>query len=133
MALIRGPGMVVNYQKAGSDTYQNCVGVFNSHPDIEKILTYSEPQIHNEWDSNSDRLKRKFEDDGIRVVKRVASVIERNFKDFQRLQESPVPPGSAIFTKTSVLPHSLPPFYSSVLRGVRVAVHYTNNNIFSRE
>lgn len=93
VALIRQPGMVVDYLLTGSDSYQDCVGVFVSDPDIEKILTYSEPQMHNEWDPNADRLKRKFGEDGVRVVKAVADRVERAFRDFQRSQEPPIPPG----------------------------------------
>jgi hypothetical protein len=52
VALIRQPGMVVAYRSAGSDSYPDCAGVFVSHSDIEKVLTYSEPQMHNEWDPN---------------------------------------------------------------------------------
>lgn len=93
VALIRQPGMVVDYLPAGSDSYQACVGVFVSDPDIEKILTYSEPQMHNEWDSNADRLMLKFGQDGARIVKAVIDRVDRAFRDFQRSQEPPIPPG----------------------------------------
>jgi hypothetical protein len=93
VALVRGPGMVVGYRPVGSDAYESCVGVFRADSDVEKVLTYSEPQTHNDWDENSSRLRRKFGVDGPRVVHSIFQRIERNFKDFQRLQEPPIPPG----------------------------------------
>ena len=93
VALIRAPGMVVTYRPAGSDSFVECIAVFHSHQDVEKILTYSEPQMHNEWDANADRLKMKFGDEGVDLVRRVIGRIDNRFRDFQRLQEPPVPPG----------------------------------------
>jgi hypothetical protein len=92
-ALVRGPGMVVNYHPSGSDSYEPCVGVFNGHTDIEKVLTYSEPQMHDHWDENADRLQTKFSDEGVKLVRSVMSRVINSFKDFQRLQEPPIPPG----------------------------------------
>jgi hypothetical protein len=93
VALMRAPGMVVQYYPCGSDSYEPCVGVFVADADVEKILTFSEPQMHNEWDSNADRLKTKFPEDGERVVNAVMRRIEMWFRDFQRRQEPPLPPG----------------------------------------
>lgn len=93
VALMRGPGMVVSYHSCGNDGYEPCVGVFVAHADVEKILTFSEPQMHDRWDENSDRLLLKFGDDGKRVVASVLRRIEANFRDFKRKQEPPIPPG----------------------------------------
>lgn len=93
VALVRGPGMVVDYLQVGSDSYPACVGVFKADDDVEKILTYSEPQMHNQWDENSDRLKRMYDVDGPRIVRSILSRVAKNFRDFQHLQEPPVPSG----------------------------------------
>lgn len=93
VALMRGPGMVVKYYPCGSDSLEPCVGVFVADPDVEKILTFSEPQMHDDWDPNADRLKLKFPEDGERVVRAVVRRIETMFRDFQRKQEPPIPPG----------------------------------------
>lgn len=93
VALARGPGMVVEYLNAGSDSFEPCVGVFVADSDIEKYLTYSEPQMHDTWDPQSDRLHKKYPEDGPRVVASVRRRVEQSFKDFQKNQEPPVPPG----------------------------------------
>ena len=91
VALIRQPGMVVEYIRCGSDSFEECIAVFRAHTDVEAMLTYSEPQIHNTWDPNSDRLKNKFGDDGPHTISSVLSFIRRKFTDFQRSQEPPIP------------------------------------------
>lgn len=93
VALTRGPGMVVEYMNAGSDSFEPCVGVFVADSDIEKYLTYSEPQMHDTWDPQSDRLHKKHPEDGRKVVASVRRRVEQSFKDFQKNQEPPVPPG----------------------------------------
>jgi hypothetical protein len=93
VALMRGPGMVVKYHPCGTDAFEPCAGVFIAHSDVEKILTFSEPQMHNDWDENSDRLTVRYPEDGERVVRLVKRRIEQNFRDFQRRQEPPIPPG----------------------------------------
>lgn len=93
VALTRAPGMVVKYHQCGSDSYESSVGVFIADNDVEKILTFSEPQMHNEWDPNADRLNKRYPEDGGRVVSAVMRRIETWFRDFQRKQEPPVPPG----------------------------------------
>ncbi len=92
VALIRGPGMVVRYHPVGSQSYEPCVGIFSAHTDVEKILTYSEPQMHDQWELNSERLEKKFGADGPKAVSGVMNRIENSFKDFQLLQQPPIPP-----------------------------------------
>lgn len=93
VALIRGPGMVVNYHPCGMESHEPCVGVFSAHSDVEKMLTYSEPPMHDRWDHTSDRLRQRFPEDGERVVRLVMQRVEKQFRDFQRRQEPPLPPG----------------------------------------
>ncbi|MDE0307408.1 MAG: hypothetical protein OXI87_21385 [Albidovulum sp.] len=93
VALVRGPGMVVNYISVGSESYEPAVGVVRADPDIEKILTYSEPQMHDIWDPNSDRLQQHFPVDGPKVVSSTLNSTRNYFARFQKLQEPPVPTG----------------------------------------
>lgn len=93
IALVRGPGMVVSYIPAGSDSYEPAVGVVRADPDIEKILTYSEPQMHDVWDPNSDRLMQHFPLDGPSIVTSTLNSARNYFSRFQKMQEPPVPPG----------------------------------------
>lgn len=93
VALTRGPGMVVEYLPAGTDSFEPCAGVYVSDPDIEKYLTYSEPQMHDKWDPQADRLKKKFPHYGPKVVESTLQRVVRHFRDFQKSQEPPVPPG----------------------------------------
>ena len=74
------PGRVLDHMSRGTLNLTNlwCVVLDEAdrmldigfRPDIEKILTYSEPQIHNEWDPNQDRLKKIYGDDGVSVAPR---------------------------------------------------------------
>ena len=92
VALIRQPGMVVGYIAVGSDSFEECVGVFQADTDVEKILTYAEPQMHHEWDQNQDRLKLKFPEKGPFVVGSILRRIKVSLRDFQKMQEPPLPP-----------------------------------------
>ncbi len=103
VALVRRPGMVVNYRQAGSDAYQPCVGVFQAHDDIDKVLTYAEPPSHDRWDSNADRLRSHFGADGADAVSTIEKRIDNTFRDFQREQEPPPPPGGVLPKELSAL------------------------------
>jgi hypothetical protein len=98
VALVRQPGMVVNYAQCGSDSYEPCVGLFVAHEDIDKELTYSEPATHEKWDHTEDRLLAKCGPDGEAVVKAVGERIDRSFKGFQREQQ-PAPPPGGVFPR----------------------------------
>ena len=52
------------------------------HTDVEKILTYAEPQMHHEWDQNQDRLKLKFPEKGPFVVGSILRRIKVSLRDF---------------------------------------------------
>lgn len=92
VALIRSPGMVVNYVKLGSDRYEPCVGVFVAAPQIDHILTLSEDPAHKEWDPHSDRLQHpEAPDSAPEVIEALWSRLSRQFIDFQKQQEPPLP------------------------------------------
>jgi len=103
VALIRKPGMVVNYRAVGSDAFEPCVGVFQADDQIDKVLTYAEPPSHDRWDSNADRLRNNFGADGAEAVASIEKRIEVAFKDFQREQEPPPPPGGVLPKELSSL------------------------------
>jgi hypothetical protein len=103
VALIRKPGLVVNYRPVGSDAFEPCVGVFQADDEIDKVLTYSEPPSHDRWDNNADRLRNNFGADGADAVSAIEKRIESTFKDFQREQEPPPPPGGVLPKELSSL------------------------------
>ena len=103
VALIRKPGMVVNYRQVGSDAFEPCVGVFQADEQIDKVLTYAEPPSHDRWDNNADRLRTNFGADGADAVSAIEKRIESTFKDFQREQEPPPPPGGILPKELSSL------------------------------
>lgn len=129
VALLRAPGMVVQYRNAGSDALEPCVGLFHGHEDVEKILTYSEPPSHHEWDPNADRLKKKFPDDGPETIKAVHDRVGKNFKSFQQMQQPPIPEGGQLPKELSRLlgrflnvPGGIPPTPDPVARPVSISV-----------
>lgn len=103
IALVRGSGMVIRYAELGSESLEPCVGVFQSHDDVEAVLAYSEPQLHNEWDPNSDRLKARFAEYGPAVVKSIHQRNANSFRSFQRMQEPPIPPTGKRFKELEKL------------------------------
>jgi len=129
VALVRQPGMVVQYCKVGSDSLEPCAGLFHGHEDVEKILTYSEPPSHHEWDHNADRLKKKFQQEGIDTVKTIHDRIGKYFREFQRLQEPPIPEGgplpkelSRLLGKFLSLPGGVHPTLEPADRPVSISV-----------
>mgnify|MGYP001364539530 CR=1 FL=1 len=97
VAMVRNAGMVVRYQLLGNEAYEPCVGVFKAHLDSEGYLAFSEPQMHDQWDPNSDRLQERYGDDGWKVVNAVNRRVETTFKEFQKQQEPPIPPSGRRF------------------------------------
>ncbi len=84
VAIMRGTGMVINYEKVGGDQYEPAVGVFIAHQDIYEYLQTAENAAHSEWSEHSPRLHQKFPDNGRLIVSNVNSVIKRRFIDFQK-------------------------------------------------
>ena len=84
VAIMRGTGMVINYERVGGDQYEPAVGVYIAHPDIHEYLQTSENAAHSEWSEQSHRLDQKFPDDGRLIVTNVNNVIKRRFIDFQK-------------------------------------------------
>lgn len=84
VAIMRGTGMVINYEKVGGDQYEPAVGVFIADPDVHEYLQTSENAAHSEWSEHSHRLQQKFPEDGKKTVAHVNSIIKRRFQDFQK-------------------------------------------------
>jgi hypothetical protein len=84
VAIMRGTGMVVNYEKVGGDQYEPAVGVFTADQDVHEYLQTSENAAHSEWSEHSHRLQQKFPVDGKKIVAHVNSIIKRRFQDFQK-------------------------------------------------
>jgi len=56
IALVRSPGMVVQYFGKRQVSNPPVVGVFLADDEIDDILRRSEPPEHDRWDANADRL-----------------------------------------------------------------------------
>ena len=84
VAIMRGTGMVINYEKVGGDQYEPAVGVYIAHENVHEYLQTSENSAHSEWSEHSHRLAQKFPDDGKSIVSHVNSVIKRRFMEFQK-------------------------------------------------
>lgn len=96
VALIRQPGMVVQYNEVGNDGLEPCVGLFHAHEDVDKLLTYSEPPSHHEWDLHAQRLKQRFDDEGVELVRAIHDRVGKSFREFQRMQAPAVPEGGPL-------------------------------------
>lgn len=88
VALIRGPKMVVRYQRSGSDAYYRVAGVFKADDKIDALLRLSEPIEHDHWSMTSARL---FDEEARSLVDTVLRRVRDNFGSFQR-EISPAPP-----------------------------------------
>jgi len=77
-------GMVVNYVKLGSDRFETAVGVYIADADLKKYLQMSENAAHSEWSHESYRLKKRFQEEGVKVVKSLNSRLKERFTQFQQ-------------------------------------------------
>lgn len=84
VAIMRGTGMVINYEKVGGDQYEPAVGVYIADQDVQEYLQTSENSAHSEWSEHSHRLTQKFPENGKSIVASVNSVIKRRFIEFQK-------------------------------------------------
>jgi len=84
VALSRGTGMIINYVPCGSDRYESAVGFFEADDDVAQYLRSSENAAHSEWNSDQDRLKNAFGEDGQKTVASINKQIKDKFGAFQR-------------------------------------------------
>lgn len=87
IALVRSPGMVVQYYGKRQVSHPPVVGVFLADDDVDDILRRSEPPEHDRWDPNADRLEpTKKERD---VVQAIHSRIWQELRTFQKTARPP--------------------------------------------
>ena len=84
VAVARGTGMIINYEKLGSDRFEPAVGAFVAHSDAYPYLVASENAAHSEWNEEQRRLEEKYQDEGRKVVKAINGRLKDNFEAFQR-------------------------------------------------
>lgn len=87
IALVRSPGMVVQYFGKRQVSHPPVVGVFLADDGIDDILRRSEPPEHDRWDPNADRLepaKKERE-----VVQAIHSRIWHELRTFQKTARPP--------------------------------------------
>jgi len=65
-AMIRSPGMVVEYLDFKLNESESYAGVFRSSDEMNPILARSEPAVHNKWDYKSAKLKDTTESNKVR-------------------------------------------------------------------
>lgn len=87
IALVRSPGMVVQYYGKRQISHPPVVGVFLADEGIDDILRRSEPPEHDRWDALADRLDpAKGEGE---IVRKVHSTIWRELRTFQKTARPP--------------------------------------------
>jgi len=82
IALVRSPGMVVQYYGKRGVNHPPVAGVFLADERIDEILRRCEPPEHNRWDARADRLdpaQRESE-----IVRKLHDAIWRDLRSFQR-------------------------------------------------
>ena len=88
VALVRN-GLIIQYNpKYAREDDSNAIGVFEvvgNYP--EKCFTLSEPEAHDEWNSNNARLKRSLGDGAADLVRLTHARVKDNFRDFQTRQK----------------------------------------------
>lgn len=87
IALVRSPGMVVQYYGKRQISHPPVVGVFLADEGIDHILRRSEPPEHDRWDAHADRLdpaKGECE-----IVQKVHVTIWRELRAFQKTARPP--------------------------------------------
>jgi len=87
IALVRSPGMVVQYFGKRQISHPPVVGAFLAQEDLDDILRRSEPPEHDRWDPNADRLDRSNGEN--EIVKKVQDTIWRELRSFQRTARPP--------------------------------------------
>lgn len=72
-AMIRSPGMVVEYRRGPhrSAGHPMCAGVFIADRNMDVELAKSEPPAHNRWDFDSTRQERPLDDEARDRIKRL--------------------------------------------------------------
>ena len=91
VAMVRSPGMVVNYFHRGSAVRHDppaVAGVFLADDAIDRILTKSEPPEHDQWDEKADRLETAEERD---IVVAVKKRVWNEFRNFKKDARPPAP------------------------------------------
>ena len=87
IALVRSPGMVVQYYGKRQVSHPPVVGVFLADDDVDDILRRSEPPEHDRWDPSADRLepaKKERE-----TVQAIHSRIWHELRTFQKTARPP--------------------------------------------
>jgi hypothetical protein len=88
VALIRN-GLVIQYNgDYAREDEAAAVGVFEAHVDSIATFTLSEPEAHDKWNENHDRLRRTLGSDAVKLVRATHSKIQAFFRDFQLRQAS---------------------------------------------
>ena len=87
IALVRSPGMVVQYYGKRQISHPPVVGVFLADEGIDDILRRSEPPEHDRWDPHADRLEPA--SDEREIVQKVHSTIWRELRAFQKTARRP--------------------------------------------
>ena len=97
MALIRVPGMVVQYYRRWQQGTPVLAGVFVASEQIDDTLKLSEPPAHDRWHPESSRL-RDLDDNHRRAVQSVLGRIYQTVRTFRKDASPPPPPKSRRFS-----------------------------------
>ena len=87
IALVRSPGMVVEYYGKRRLHHPPVAGVFLAHEGIDDVLRRSEPPEHNRWAPDADRLDPA-KNEG-EIVRKVHTAIWHELRNFQKTARPP--------------------------------------------
>lgn len=88
VALVRR-GLVIRYEgKYAREGAADAIGIFDTSEENMRAFTLSEPEAHDDWNANNDRLRLGLGDEAVRLINRTHETIKNAFRDFQiRLED----------------------------------------------
>ena len=91
IALMRGPGMVVEYLEGPRTppSQPTCTGAFVADDEMEEILRISEPPAHNRWDPRTSRSDRPLSEIDRQRISKIFEKLPSSIREFTRQIDSP--------------------------------------------
>lgn len=93
IALVRGPGMVVEYYEGPRMGHSDPAssGLFVADDGVDPILARSEPPAHNRWDPRTTRAERPLEEDDRKLIENLFTKLRKFAREFLKERRDPPP------------------------------------------